>query len=69
MIRSCDTCQWWLARGDDEGECRGAPPSVHINFMGDREAIWPLTLREQWCAGWRMADRLIEQTRTRRAAA
>jgi len=61
MIRSCSTCQWWLPRGHDEGECRGAPPSVVCVGSGNR-TVWPTTRKGEFCAAWQMHDGVVEQS-------
>lgn len=58
MRRACATCHWWETLDDrSHGTCHGAPPTAAQNGMG----VWPITLPDASCAGWRMSERLIQR--------
>lgn len=61
MTRACETCEWWGVFPDEaaapvpRGECRGGPPSA-TEMRAFR--VFPTTYASDWCAAWRMAERL-----------
>jgi len=45
MIRSCETCEFWIARQN----CHLNPPD---RAEGKLDSKYPITQARDWCGGW-----------------
>lgn len=51
--RACARCQNWAPGKAPYGSCRASLPIAYHG--GDRmigEAVWPITMAQDWCAFW-----------------
>lgn len=47
----CSSCKWYGALRDHKnaGECRAAPPVVIPISPNNKETVWPVVFRDEWC--------------------